>query len=74
MHEFAHHSQAITLNYTSGTTGRPKGVVYHHRGAYLMSMGSVIAWNMHRSHFKTSLELILRTFVKKRLAKWSEKS
>lgn len=38
--------QAITLNYTSGTTGRPKGVVYHHRGAYLMSMGSVIAWNM----------------------------
>jgi len=38
--------QAITLNYTSGTTGRPKGVVYHHRGAYLMSMGSIIAWNM----------------------------
>jgi fatty-acyl-CoA synthase len=38
--------QAITLNYTSGTTGQPKGVVYHHRGAYLMSMGSVIAWNM----------------------------
>jgi fatty-acyl-CoA synthase len=38
--------QAITLNYTSGTTGRPKGVVYNHRGAYLMSMGSVIAWNM----------------------------
>ncbi len=33
--------QAITLNYTSGTTGRPKGVVYHHRGSYLMSMGSV---------------------------------
>ena len=41
-----HEWQAITLNYTSGTTGRPKGVVYHHRGAYLMSMGSVIAWNM----------------------------
>jgi fatty-acyl-CoA synthase len=38
--------QAITLNYTSGTTGRPKGVVYHHRGSYLMSMGSVIAWNL----------------------------
>jgi fatty-acyl-CoA synthase len=38
--------QAITLSYTSGTTGRPKGVVYHHRGSYLMSMGSVIAWNM----------------------------
>ena len=33
--------QAISLNYTSGTTGRPKGVVYHHRGSYLMSMGSV---------------------------------
>jgi fatty-acyl-CoA synthase len=38
--------QAIALNYTSGTNGRPKGVVYHHRGSYLMSMGSVIAWNM----------------------------
>ena len=38
--------QAISLNYTSGTTGRPKGVVYHHRGSYLMSMGSVTAWNM----------------------------
>jgi fatty-acyl-CoA synthase len=38
--------QAITLNYTSGTTGRPKGVVYHHRGSYLMTMGSAIAWNM----------------------------
>ena len=31
--------QALSLNYTSGTTGRPKGVVYHHRGAYLLSMG-----------------------------------
>ncbi len=38
--------QAISLNYTSGTTGLPKGVVYHHRGSYLMSMGSVMAWNM----------------------------
>ena len=38
--------QAISLNYTSGTTGQPKGVVYHHRGSYLMSMGSVMAWNM----------------------------
>ena len=36
--------QALSLNYTSGTTGRPKGVVYHHRGAYLMSMGTVISW------------------------------
>ena len=38
--------QSISLNYTSGTTGNPKGVVYHHRGAYLMSTGSVVAWNM----------------------------
>ena len=38
--------QAISLNYTSGTTGLPKGVVYHHRGSYLMSVGSVTAWNM----------------------------
>ena len=34
------------LVYTSGTTGRPKGVVYHHRGAYLMTMGTVISWRM----------------------------
>ncbi len=38
--------QPISLNYTSGTTGNPKGVVYHHRGSYLMSMGSITAWNM----------------------------
>ena len=38
--------QAISLSYTSGTTGNPKGVVYHHRGSYLMSTGSVTAWNM----------------------------
>ena len=37
---------AITLNYTSGTSGRPKGVVYHHRGAYLMAMGTVAAWQL----------------------------
>ncbi|MEO1574282.1 MAG: AMP-binding protein, partial [Pseudomonadota bacterium] len=35
---------AISLNYTSGTTGNPKGVVYHHRGAYLNSLGNVLAW------------------------------
>ncbi|MCB9959839.1 MAG: acyl-CoA synthetase [Rhodospirillaceae bacterium] len=35
---------AITLNYTSGTTGDPKGVVYHHRGAYLNALGNVITW------------------------------
>ncbi|RJG00267.1 acyl-CoA synthetase [Noviherbaspirillum sedimenti] len=38
--------QAITLSYTSGTTGNPKGVVYHHRGAYLNALGNVLAWNM----------------------------
>ncbi len=37
---------AITLNYTSGTTGNPKGVVYHHRGAYLLALGNVLAWNL----------------------------
>ncbi len=39
---------AITLNYTSGTTGNPKGVVYHHRGAALMGYGNVIASGMGR--------------------------
>lgn len=38
--------QALALNYTSGTSGRPKGVVYHHRGAYLMSMGTLPAWQV----------------------------
>ena len=38
--------ESIALNYTSGTTGRPKGVVYHHRGAYLMTMGTVVSWEM----------------------------
>ncbi|MFZ0570917.1 MAG: acyl-CoA synthetase [Rhodomicrobium sp.] len=37
---------AITLNYTSGTTGNPKGVVYHHRGAYLLSLGNTLAGNI----------------------------
>ncbi|TQV80919.1 acyl-CoA synthetase [Denitrobaculum tricleocarpae] len=40
--------QALALNYTSGTSGRPKGVVYHHRGSYLMSMGTVVAWELPR--------------------------
>ena len=38
--------EAITLNYTSGTTGNPKGVVYHHRGAYLNALGNVLVWGM----------------------------
>ena len=38
--------ESLALNYTSGTTGRPKGVVYCHRGAYLMTMGTPISWSM----------------------------
>ena len=37
---------AIALNYTSGTTGNPKGVVYHHRGAYLNAIGNAMTWGM----------------------------
>jgi fatty-acyl-CoA synthase len=37
---------ALALNYTSGTTGDPKGVVYHHRGAYLNAMGNTMVWNL----------------------------
>ncbi len=37
---------AIALNYTSGTTGDPKGVVYHHRGAYLTAIGNVLSARM----------------------------
>ena len=36
--------RAISLNYTSGTTGKPKGVVYHHRGAYMNAVGNVLTW------------------------------
>ena len=39
---------AISLNYTSGTTGHPKGVVYHHRGAYLAALGNIVTWEMQR--------------------------
>ncbi len=44
---------AISLNYTSGTTGDPKGVVYHHRGAYLLAIGNVLTGSMgkHASIF-----------------------
>ena len=38
--------QAVSLNYTSGTTGDPKGVVYHHRGAYLNALSNVLCWNL----------------------------
>ena len=40
--------ESLALNYTSGTTGRPKGVVYHHRGAYLMTMGTTVSWPIPR--------------------------
>ena len=40
--------ESIALNYTSGTTGRPKGVVCHHRGAYLMTMGTAVTWPVPR--------------------------
>ncbi|HEX4889624.1 MAG TPA: acyl-CoA synthetase [Alphaproteobacteria bacterium] len=39
---------AIALNYTSGTTGNPKGVVFHHRGAYLLAMGNVVTASMQK--------------------------
>jgi fatty-acyl-CoA synthase len=38
--------RAIALNYTSGTTGNPKGVVYHHRGAYLNALGNIQVWEI----------------------------
>ena len=40
--------QALSLNYTSGTTGNPKGVVYSHRGAYMNSIGNAMAWDMNQ--------------------------
>ena len=44
----AHEWDAIALNYTSGTTGNPKGVVYHHRGAYLNALSNIVDWGMPR--------------------------
>jgi len=38
--------EAIALNYTSGTTGKPKGVVYHHRGATLNALSNILDWDM----------------------------
>ncbi|MGR3542593.1 MAG: AMP-binding protein [Hasllibacter sp.] len=48
--------ESLALNYTSGTTGRPKGVVYHHRGAYLMTMATPISWRM--TLFPTILTIV----------------
>jgi fatty-acyl-CoA synthase len=50
--------QAISLNYTSGTTGNPKGVVYHHRGAYLNAVGNILVWGMpHHSVYLWTLPM-----------------
>jgi fatty-acyl-CoA synthase len=38
--------QAIALNYTSGTTGHPKGVVFHHRGTWMMTVGHILSWHI----------------------------
>jgi fatty-acyl-CoA synthase len=38
--------ETLCLNYTSGTSGKPKGVLYHHRGAYLMALGTIAAWEL----------------------------
>nr|WP_210278675.1 acyl-CoA synthetase [Microvirga flocculans] len=69
---------AIALNYTSGTTGDPKGVVYHHRGAYLLAMGNILTaamgqhpvylWTLPMFHcngwcFPWSLSLVAGTHV-----------
>ena len=56
---------AITLNYTSGTTGNPKGVVYHHRGAYLVCMGNITGSAMakHRPLFVDAAHVPLRWLV-----------
>ena len=40
--------ESIALNYTSGTTGRPKGVVCHHRGSYLLTTGTAVTWPLPR--------------------------
>jgi fatty-acyl-CoA synthase len=48
LHHPADEWDAISLNYTSGTTGNPKGVVIHHRGAYLNSLSNLVEWNMHK--------------------------
>jgi len=70
--------EAISLNYTSGTTGNPKGVVYHHRGAYLLATGNVLhtamtgtavyLWTLPMFHcngwcFPWSISLIAGTHV-----------
>ncbi len=53
-----HEWDAISLNYTSGTTGNPKGVVYHHRGAHLNAMSNIVTWGMaHHSRYLWTLPM-----------------
>jgi len=50
--------EAVALNYTSGTTGNPKGVVYHHRGAFLTALGNILIWGMpHHSVYLWTLPM-----------------
>ena len=49
--------QAISLNYTSGTTGNPKGVVYHHRGAYLNGVGNILVGMPHHAVYLWTLPM-----------------
>ena len=49
---------AIALNYTSGTTGDPKGVVYHHRGAALNALSNIVTWGMgHHARYLWTLPM-----------------
>ena len=55
---------AIALNYTSGTTGNPKGVVYHHRGAYMAAVGNIMTWAMpHHPVYLWTLPKINRNYI-----------
>src|SRR5690606_40784074 len=62
---------SITLNYTSGTTGDPKGVVYHHRGAYLNALSNVIGLGLpsgsrseeHTSELQSRENLVCRLLL-----------
>ena len=57
----ADESAPLALNYTSGTTGNPKGVVYHHRGAFLESVGNVMAWPLPRATYLWTLPMFTAT-------------